>query len=945
MTKAESEDAKSVDGDSGDPGARTLPGGMSPYATGGGGVTFERKVAVQYLAHLLVGDGAVELGDGRRVMSVGFQQAPDYPVDDLVVHAADADELESSLVLAVGVRRSPNLVQSDERARQLFRQFVAAVISAPADGPDHRLCLVVSGPQTHAQQLAELTSLASVQADARGFFDLVRTPNKFAAGIRDRLDHVEKLVRYALRDIGGGEPDETLVQHRTWQMLSVLTVLMPRLESPDETDWAAVKNSLIPVARGSDLAGASRLLDRLVALADEYSPKAARIDLTMLRRDAHVALDTGARRNKKGWQALQHLHDSALGSVSDRIASSDGSRCVHLERKDTAAGLAVTMAEASAVGVTGESGVGKSALALHALTAAEVERPDTVQGLCINLRQVPKLTVEFESTLGCPLSTLLSEMSAPQRLLVVDGADAVGEGREDVFRYLVDAAQASDVKVIGVTAAETQQIVRDNLSECFGDGVAEFTVPPLADTEVEELIETFPELGNLSANPRSRELLRRLVVVDLLVRGRLAVVPLTDADAMNGVWSGLVRRREASDRGSPQARETTLLRLAAVELGGGDRLEAMSEIDSVILDGLRRDGLLRISPDDPFMIGPEFAHDEVRRYAVARLLLAGGTPALRLLQDGCPRWALAASQLACQALLALPDTAIAPLRGRFVALQKSFDAIVNAGFGARWGDVPGEALLALADPDAVLRDAWPEMRAEDGAGLRRLARLVSQRLRGEKGFVNAVAVEPLITLLLEDQTPWRSGEHAQLLLREWLRARVFLDTAAGHPLRVLLRQRLIAACVAGDRRLAERIEAASAARAALTPEEVEQESAREARSAVLSGIVGRRRRQRPQVPHEITNKIVLEMLALLGPDLGSDGEDILRRVAQDAPSMLAPAVDQLLTGNALASYQRGLLADLTEAYYLDEDADGSSTFDDGIRRHQYRGHDVFTGFA
>ncbi len=34
--------------------------GTSPYATSGGGVTFERKVAAQYLAHLLVGDGAVE---------------------------------------------------------------------------------------------------------------------------------------------------------------------------------------------------------------------------------------------------------------------------------------------------------------------------------------------------------------------------------------------------------------------------------------------------------------------------------------------------------------------------------------------------------------------------------------------------------------------------------------------------------------------------------------------------------------------------------------------------------------------------------------------------------------------------------------------------------------------------------------------------------------------
>lgn len=42
--------------------ATALPTAMSPYPTGGGGVTFERKVAVQYLAHLLVGDGAVALG-------------------------------------------------------------------------------------------------------------------------------------------------------------------------------------------------------------------------------------------------------------------------------------------------------------------------------------------------------------------------------------------------------------------------------------------------------------------------------------------------------------------------------------------------------------------------------------------------------------------------------------------------------------------------------------------------------------------------------------------------------------------------------------------------------------------------------------------------------------------------------------------------------------------
>ena len=99
------DDANGVESSGGSIGATPSPRGMSPYAMGGGGVTFERKVAVQYLTHLLVGDSATELGDGRRVLRIAFQQAPVHPVDDLVVSAACPDELQPSLTLAIAVRR------------------------------------------------------------------------------------------------------------------------------------------------------------------------------------------------------------------------------------------------------------------------------------------------------------------------------------------------------------------------------------------------------------------------------------------------------------------------------------------------------------------------------------------------------------------------------------------------------------------------------------------------------------------------------------------------------------------------------------------------------------------------------------------------------------------------------------------------------------------------
>ena len=206
-----SENTNSPEGSESDTSAKESSSGMSPYATGGGGVTFERKVAVQYLAHLLLGDGVVEFEGGRRAVSVAFQQAPEQLVDDLVVRATLPEELAPSFELALEVRRSPNLVSSDETARGLIRKFVRALNGAPSDDIERRWGLVVAGPQQHAQQLGALANLASVQMDASGFFDLVHTSNKFDAGIQRRLEQMERLVARALQDLGVASPDTALV--------------------------------------------------------------------------------------------------------------------------------------------------------------------------------------------------------------------------------------------------------------------------------------------------------------------------------------------------------------------------------------------------------------------------------------------------------------------------------------------------------------------------------------------------------------------------------------------------------------------------------------------------------------------------------------------------------------------------------------------------------------
>lgn len=919
-------------------GGANLPprSGTSPDATGGAGVTFERKVAVQYLARLLTGNTATELGDRRRVVSVAFQQAPEHAVDDLVIHAAHLHGLQPPLVLALGVRRSPRIVRSDESSRKLILQFVHATINEPSDGNEYRFAIVVSGSSTHARQLAQLADLAVGQMDAAGLFRLVQTPSKFPSGLRGRLKHLAALVDHSLRHLDTPDPDTGTVQQRTWQLLSRLNVVMPRLESPDETDWTAVVNSLQPVARDSDLEVASSLRDHLLALAGAYAAKAARVDLTIMRRDSHAFLDNTTRQHQRGWQTLGRIDELARDAVRGEITGYDGRHSIRLERNDAAQALVNMVAETDAVIVSGESGVGKSALAVMGIASKADAQTDRFQAVCINLRQIPQLSIELEHTLEHALSTILSELSAPQRVLVIDGADAVTEDKHEAFRYLVGAARDSGTKVVAVTSTTSKQVVRETLHDRLNTtDIGDYLVPPLSDPEIEAVVDTFPELQRLSANSRSRELLRRLVVVQLLVRGRFSGTPLTDADAMNEVWSGLVRRRGLSDRGSPHARETALLRLAELELGKGERLDVLSSLDSTAIDGLRRDGLLRDSTEDPFSIGPQFGHDEVRRYAVARLLLASGDPAARLLQAAAPRWSLSAARLACQAWLAEADTPAMPVKGRFVMQQTSFDKLANGGHGARWADVPSEALLTLADPSGLLKDAWPEFLANDAFGLRRLIRLVDQRLRDEKGVVDIVAVEPIVDLLLEEPTPWQRGEFATRFLRAWLHAHVQAGTGTGTPLRVRLHGRLVEACRVADERLAKEWDALAAAQAARTQEEIDRH--RQLPPPVDFGHT-RNRQPRPEVPREIRTRSVLEFLALLGPDLGSQGEAILRRVARDASRWLAPAVEEPLTGQSLAKARRGLLAELTEAYYLDDEVelDGFTGNDAGVRRHNSR---------
>ena len=923
MTKEEKQNASKHDA--------AMP--SSSYATGGGGISFEHRIGAFCLTRLLSGAVMSELGE-RAPTEVRFQQAPASAVDDLVL-VADAGSGDQSIRLSIACRRRPVFTRSNEKTRELFVSFVRADLAAEdSSDVEEGIAIAVSGHQGGAREVAELAALARNQSDAAAYFALVSEPGRFKAKLRERLSHLKDLVGNALTSISSS--DSSSIDQRCWSLLKRLNILSLELEPPSEEDWTALVDLLKPWSRDGTTESARALRNELESLAGEYAQTAAAVDANTLRRRLHSFTDPTTHRSSVGWKRLLLLDEEARAAVP-RVLTGPGDRPeLRLERAEVRSKLAEALHEGGDLVVTGASGVGKSAAVLDAVEPSVLD--DDCQVLVLNLRHLPETLLGFVNALLEPLEGLLAGMTAPGRLLIVDAAEAVAESRREVFEHILRSARSSEVSVVAVAASSGASVATE-LMRAGGIRVREHEVPPLSDDDISAIASHFPELERLAQNPKGRELLRRPIIVELLARAGDPGVPLSDAEALDHIWRELVRNGERQDAGLPDAREGAILNLAAHMLTGGSTNTLLSALDPTAVAGLRHSGLIGPVRQLPWERTPDFAHDLIRDYAVARQLLATHDVAGELASNHAPRWALPAARLACEILLSSTDTSRDSLCGRFQRLQVSFDGLAAAGYGDRWADVPSEAMHKVADPLPVLRDAWGSLLRDKGKGLHRLLRILKLRHKRD-GVLDPTVAEPVIEQLLEEGTPEGLGKEASDLIRDWLMAHILRRTPAGHTARLALAQAIAERCAKSERDLDRKDAEAAAARARRFPEEVAADEEQERRLAVLTRLsLDQMRSDRARRrAHEWIDDASITHLALLGPDLGSTGEAILRKIAGDDPQVLAPAVETPLAGQGLADFAPSLLVDLVEAYYLDDRELGYvGLHNDGIRRHTVGG--------
>jgi len=542
------------------------------------------------------------------------------------------------------------------------------------------------------------------------------------------------------------------------------------------------------------------LLNRLERLADGYAPAAANVTEVLLRRDLAGTPLARSPNYAQAWEVLDGLAGRLRDRSHSRLADTTGE--LSLDRADARKKLAAAMTDAGAgpgaLVVLGEPDVGKSALTVHA--ADQLGDAETVVTM-LSLRDLPATILELESLLGGPLTDVFGATATGKaRLLVIDGAEAVLEGRGQLLAELSAAAFRAGLGVAAVTRSDAAEAVRQALGSAMtAAGVARrarnHEVPRLTSAEASEIIAVFGSLARLGLESRAAWLLGRPGLVDLLLRADAGAAlpegPLSEADVFAAVWHLLVRRGEVTmpSGPSPDAREQALLALARCELLP-DSTDAPP--DAAALPSLRSDGLLLSAGlTRAWHPGDEFASDLIRDLAVARLLISAGWDLLG--QAAAPRWALRAARLACQATLAGANSGTEAAR---LKIQAAFDGLADE-HGPRWAEIPLEAMLTLGAAGQALARAWPDLLADDRAALRTVLRLALQRYAAH-GVGDVTVLEPLVALAYcgtgdlgqDDHHDRGVGKQIRKLVLAWLRG--LIQSGAGPlALRQQVRDRLL----------------------------------------------------------------------------------------------------------------------------------------------------------
>lgn len=747
---------------------------VSPEATGGAGTIDEYRFAAVMLVKVLRGDQAVGLS--VPLAAVGLQRREAGNILDDVVLQAELSSTGPRVEYQVKRRMSPSA--NDRQFLEALDQCLESFAVHGEDIAAGRLALglAAGGPAGPLSQLHRLAGFARAHPTMESFSAVALKPG-VADGLTERFDAVAAAV--VTSQTRRGKLLETLdYRDLTLRLLRAVRVWQFSVGSDGHDTINALDRlaDILPV----DGPTAGDVFAHLVDATETWGPRAGLITAGMVRAELErrgIALTV---------EPKQRVASAKLSAVTHRqLAETPWTIAGQLELPRVRAGEQIrrAMAERRFVMVTGAPGVGKSVLARRVIR----DLPIASTGVIINLAGRGQASLaELQAEFGVDLATALAAAATTgPRVLLIDGAEhAVIDGARLLKAVLatipLDAASAPPWTVLVTSRTEAASVVRRYLPEAPADVV----VLDGDDDELEEVVRSYPQLVPLTRHPRSKRLLRRPYLVDILIRTRADLNTqgvLGEEDVMELVWNELIRRGEGTRFGQGTPHDRALVCRALAE-------DVLREATGTVLASLPGDAVDGLLKDDILVrqrTQHRFAHDILLDYATAMRLLEGdGSDLLIAAPD--KRRLLRPVRLALQRLLSdAVAISAAELIKQWTASVQLSRALADLD-GPRWNDIPYEALLAMSEPGLALAALRDLLLQEDAANLRRLIEItrrvatLSERDPSVDGLtIDVMHAAPVVNALatVADAVSFASTVVAADLVRRWLLAATRQDIA------------------------------------------------------------------------------------------------------------------------------------------------------------------------
>lgn len=579
----------------------------SPISTGGEGVFFEQHVAAYWLAQLLVRSIPPILTDSG-VTEVHLQtEHLGFNTDDFLIVCARASAPAARLIGQV--KRSFTISAVDEECKKAIGDFWKDFMKADPFNPEYdRLVLVtLRGTNTLLEFFVGLLDCARGAADGEEFQRRLSLDGFISKKSVHQCNELCQIVSTL-----EGTP---VTAKDLWPFLRVLHVLSLDLHNSTRQTEAHIKTLLALKSADPDpVASATAAWNALLALASEAGTAARSMNRGDLPADLVQAYGEVGASEQRILTALKNHTEFVLRKIRASIGPA-----FHLRRAGIVQKVLAAIEAKQVVLITGSAGSGKSVIGKEAV--AFLSREYFAFGFrveefavahideTLHNSQIPARATELQAILG----------AQSRKVLVIESVERLLEKpTRDGFSDLITLAQSDDGLSIIMTCRDySVEQVQASFLQAAGIDHAVIEVPPLDDTELQEIQVAFPSLAVPLANTALRQILRNPYFIDKALQipwdaGR--PLPENERDFRAVFWRQIVRADQNPADGMPRLREVALQELAVRRARALSDYVPATGLNAAAIALLKQDSLLVSSDTNALLVAT--AHDVLEDWAI-----------------------------------------------------------------------------------------------------------------------------------------------------------------------------------------------------------------------------------------------------------------------------------------------------------------------------------------